>query len=51
MVGSWASGSPRLVVLVIVFLLLISGLTGCATGRNTVTGRITPAHFEFTLLL
>jgi hypothetical protein len=24
------------------------GLTGCANGRNTVTGRIKPEHFEFT---
>ncbi|MFY0562487.1 hypothetical protein ACN28E_01485 [Archangium lansingense] len=44
MVGLLAARVPRLVVLVGVLL----GGCGCATGRNTVTGRITPAHFEFT---
>ncbi|MFL5351656.1 hypothetical protein [Archangium sp.] len=39
--------SPLLAVLIGVLLLGSGGLTGCATGRNTVTGRITPAHFEF----
>jgi hypothetical protein len=48
MVGSLAARSPRLVVLVGVLLWGAGGLTGCVTGRNTVTGEITPAHFEFT---
>lgn len=32
-------------------LASLGGLTGCATGRNTVTGRITPEHFEFTTIV
>ena len=27
------------------------GLTGCANGRNTVTGRIHPEHFDFTSIV
>lgn len=48
MPGSLAVCPPRLVVLVGVLSWGAGGLTGCVTGRNTVTGRITPAHFEFT---
>ena len=48
MVGPLVPRCPRLVVLVGVLSWAVGGLTGCATGRNTVTGRITPAHFEFT---
>jgi hypothetical protein len=44
MAGWLSSLCPRGVVLVGV---LLAGLTGCATGRNTVTGSITPGHFEF----
>jgi len=33
--------------MLITVLLVIVGTSGCASGRNTVTGRITPAHFEF----
>jgi hypothetical protein len=48
MAGSLAAWFPRLLVVVGVLLWGVGGLTGCATGRNTVTGRITPAYFEFT---
>jgi hypothetical protein len=48
MAGWLSSLCPRGVVLVGV---LLAGLTGCATGRNTVTGSITPGHFEFTQVL
>jgi hypothetical protein len=34
-----------------VLLLGVGGLSGCGTGRNSVTGRITPAHFEFTTVV
>ncbi|WP_375769406.1 DUF2381 family protein [Archangium gephyra] len=51
MAGSLAAWFPRLVVLVGVLLWGAGGLTGCATGRNTVTGRITPAYFEFTTVV
>lgn len=39
---------PRLLVLAGMWWLGAGGLTGCASGRNTVTGRITPEYFEFT---
>ncbi|HEX5751495.1 MAG TPA: hypothetical protein VFZ09_35055 [Archangium sp.] len=32
-------------------LLGVGGLSGCGTGRNSVTGRITPEHFEFTTIV
>ncbi|REG30865.1 hypothetical protein ATI61_106335 [Archangium gephyra] len=48
MAGLLVPRCPPLVVLVVVLLWGGGGLTGCATGRNTVTGRITPAYFEFT---
>jgi len=51
MVGWLAASSPRWVVLVGVVLWGTGGLTGCAMGRNTVTGRITPAYFEFTQIV
>lgn len=38
----------RMAVLAGVLLWGMGGLTGCASSRNAVTGRITPAHFEFT---
>lgn len=44
-------GSARLLLLAGWLLASIGGLTGCATGRNTVTGRITPEHFEFTTIV
>lgn len=42
---------PRLLLLVGMLSLGLGGLTGCVTGRNTVTGHITPAHFEFTKIV
>jgi hypothetical protein len=46
MVGPRASRHARRVVLGGVSLLAVF-LSGCSTGRNSVTGLITPAHFEF----
>lgn len=36
---------------VVLVMLLGLGLTGCVNGRNTVTGRIQPEHFEFTAVV
>jgi hypothetical protein len=43
--GVWKQG---VVALVGLLTLGGGGSTGCASGGNTVTGRITPEHFEFT---
>ncbi|QRK10987.1 hypothetical protein JQX13_13495 [Archangium violaceum] len=48
MVDSLGQRYPHWVMLARVMLLGIGGLAGCTAGRNTVTGQISPAHFEFT---
>ncbi len=42
---------PRMVVALSLLLLGAGGLSGCASGRNIVVGRITPEHFEFTTVV